>query len=351
MIILTDRVAMKLSVYDISLDLGAKPAKRILDHVSFEAEEGQFLSLLGASGAGKSTLLKVIAGILIQDSGQIMFDGEAIDGLPSHKRGIGFVFQDMRLFPNMNVVENVAFPCKMAGEKKGDRLEHARHLLSCVHLDGFDSRAVSSLSGGQQQRVALARALAGNPRVLLLDEPFSGLDENLRDEMRSLVLNLQREWNITTVMVTHDATEALMMSDRIVYLSKGRVQQRGLPKDLFAHPATAEVAACFGACSVLEGAVTSGVFRRGAFEASAGMCVDGPARAIVRESGVSLRTCAAASLSVRCCVYQGAHYLARIDVEGQTLVVPVAQQVEAATPVEVQIAAGGCFVYPEAVRP
>ncbi|MEG1098268.1 MAG: hypothetical protein RSD80_05505, partial [Raoultibacter sp.] len=153
------------------------------------------------------------------------------------------------------------------------------------------------------------------------------------------------------VMVTHDATEALMMSDHIVYVSGGRVLQAGAPQDLYAHPASAEVAACFGACSVLKGAVTSGVFRRGAFEASAGMCVDGPARAIVRESGVSLRTCAAASLSVRCCVYQGAHYLARIDVEGQTLVVPVAQQVEAATPVEVQIAAGGCFVYPEAVRP
>ncbi|MEG0844977.1 MAG: ABC transporter ATP-binding protein [Raoultibacter sp.] len=341
---------MKLSVHDITLDLGAKPAKRILDHVSFEGEDGQFLSLLGASGAGKSTLLKVIAGIQIQDGGEVRFDGESIDALGAHKRGVGFVFQDMRLFPHMNVGENVAFPCKMAGMGKRERRARACDLLARVHLEGFVDRSVESLSGGQQQRVALARALAGQPRVLLLDEPFSGLDENLRDDMRSLLLNLQRDLRITTVMVTHDATEALMMSDHIVYVSGGRVLQAGAPQDLYAHPASAEVAACFGACSVLEGVVEAGVFTLAGFTLPASTCAPGPARAIVRQAGTTLQQCASSPLALRCCVYQGAHHLARIDLAGQTLVVPIAAQAAPGTPVSVSVDPAAAFVYPHPAR-
>ncbi|MEG2211109.1 MAG: ABC transporter ATP-binding protein [Raoultibacter sp.] len=337
---------MRLSVRDISIDLGTKPAKHILDGVSFEAQEGEFLSLLGASGAGKSTLLKIIAGILIQTNGSILFDDESVDALPPHKRGIGFVFQDMRLFPHMNVEENIAFPCKMASMGKKERRAQAHQLLARVHLEGFGSRDVASLSGGQQQRVALARALAGRPQVLLLDEPFSGLDENLRDDMRSLVLNLHREFGITTIMVTHDATEALMMSDRIVHLSQGKVLQAGPPKELYEFPATEEVAACFGSCSVLEGHVVSGVFRCAAFQGGAPLCPDGRATAVVRDAGVSLRVVEHASLAVRCCVYQGGHYLARIDLEGQTLVVPVDEEMQPQKTVEVFLKPGAFFVYP-----
>ena len=337
---------MRLSVRDISIDLGTKPAKRILDGVSFEAQEGEFLSLLGASGAGKSTLLKIIAGILIQTSGAIVFDGQSVDALPPHRRGIGFVFQDMRLFPHMNVEENVAFPCKMASVSKKERLAQAHQLLARVHLEGFGLRDVASLSGGQQQRVALARALAGRPQVLLLDEPFSGLDENLRDDMRSLVLNLHRDFGITTIMVTHDATEALMMSDRIVHLSQGKVLQAGRPKELYEFPASEEVAACFGACSVLEGRVVSGVFRCAAFESAAPLCPDGCATAVVRDAGVSLRVAEHASLVVRCCVYQGGRYLARIDLAGQTLVVPVDEEMQPQSAVEVFLKPGTFFVYP-----
>lgn len=337
---------MRLSVSDITIDLGAKPAKRVLDNVSFEAHDREFLSLLGASGAGKSTLLKIIAGILVQDGGRVAFDGRAIDGVAAHKRNVGYVFQDMRLFPNMNVEENVAFPCKMRGMKKTARLERARELLAHVQLDGFGKREVSSLSGGQQQRVALARALAATPQVLLLDEPFSGLDEHLRDDMRSLVLKLHREFGMTTIMVTHDAIEAIEMSDRIVYLSGGRVEQQGAPGDLFEHPATGEIAACFGDCSTIGGVVEHGVFVAGPLTLPAQGVRPGPATAVIRQDAASLDADAPPVFPVRCCVYRGSTYLVRIDLGGQTLSVPASSPVSADSSVGVAFDGAGVFVYP-----
>ena len=338
---------MRLSVSDITIDLGKKPAKRVLEHVSFEAREGEFLSLLGASGAGKSTLLKIIAGILVQDAGSVSFDARAVDEVPAHKRNVGYVFQDMRLFPNMNVEENVAFPCKMQGMAKAARLARARELLSHVQLDGFGKRETSSLSGGQQQRVALARALAGTPKVLLLDEPFSGLDEHLRDDMRSLVLKLHREFGTTTIMVTHDATEAIEMSDRIVYLSGGKVEQQGAPDELFERPATSEIAACFGDCSTIEGSVADGVFSAGALRLAAEGVEPGAATAVVRQTAVSLDSSADGLLPVRCCVYRGSTHLVRIDLDGQTLTVPSSAPVPAGSSVGVSFDGSGVFIYAE----
>ena len=337
---------MQLTVRDISIDLGGKKAKRVLDQVSFEAQEGEFLALLGASGAGKSTLLKVIAGILLQDSGSVAFDGKVADGLPPHKRKVGFVFQDMRLFPHMNVEENVAFPCKMAGMPKGKRLEQARSLLSLVHLEGFGQRDPASLSGGQQQRVALARALAGEPQVLLLDEPFSGLDESLRDEMRSLVLKLHRAFGITTVLVTHDAVEALEMSDSIAYISKGRIVQQGSPQELYEQPASHEIAACFGECSVLAGTVEEGRFTSAGLVLPAASCPDGDACAVVRYGGVSAHEDPSAGLRLRCSVYRGEDHLLRVDVGGQTLTVPSSQVLPPGTRLSVRVAQNSLFVYP-----
>ena len=248
---------MELSVSHISLTLGSgrKTMRPVLRDVSFTVPDGAFCSLLGESGAGKSTLLKVIAGILLQDSGSIAFDGAAVDGLPPHRRRLGFVFQDVRLFPHMTVEENVAYPLRMAGVGRRERRARAQELIERVQLAGFGPRPVQTLSGGQAQRVALARAIAAAPAALLLDEPFSGLDESLRDDMRSLLLRLHREEGVTALMVTHDANEALMMSDTIVALDGGRVTQVGAPEVLYRDPATAKIAACFGDCSVLEGAV------------------------------------------------------------------------------------------------
>ena len=161
----------------------------VIQDLSLSVNQGEFLSLLGPSGCGKTTLMKAVAGILPAQGGRILLDGEDITGLPIHKRGTVIVFQDMRLFPHMTVEENVAFPLKMQGVSRAGRLEQARDLLEKVQMGGFRDRRPSELSGGQQQRAALARALAARPRLLLLDEPFSALDENLREDMRNLVLS------------------------------------------------------------------------------------------------------------------------------------------------------------------
>ena len=211
---------MKLNIEHVTVNIGKDS---ILPDISLQAAQGEFLSLQGPSGCGKSTLLKAIAGILPVEQGQIFLDGQDITQMPIHKRGTVIVFQDMRLFPNMNVEDNIAFPLKMQRLPKARRLQTARELLEKVQLAGYGKRRIHQLSGGQQQRVALARALAAKPKLLLLDEPFSALDEELRQGMRELVLKLHRDFNMTTIMVTHDRPEALSMSDRIITMSNGQI--------------------------------------------------------------------------------------------------------------------------------
>ena len=272
---------MHLTFDHISLTLSGKT---ILDDITFEVADGEFVSILGESGAGKSTTLKVVAGLIPQDEGSVLFDGQPVDDLPTHKRSCAIVFQDIRLFPNMNVQDNVAFPLKMQGVAKAERLRVAQEMLEAVKLPGMGTRRVHELSGGQQQRVALARALAGHPRAILLDEPFSGLDEQLREEMRSLVLSLHERFGMTSLMVTHDPDEALTMSDRIVYVSEGKLIQEGTPADLLLHPRNQLVASCFGDTSAIEGAVAEEVFRVGKLEVPAPEVADGPA-VLVRVQG------------------------------------------------------------------
>lgn len=344
---------MELDVRHIDLSLGeGKRARTVLGDVSFSVPDGAFCSLLGESGAGKSTILKVIAGILLQDGGSVLFDGAPVDGLPAHRRGIGFVFQDVRLFPHMTVEENVAYPLRMAGVGKRERLARAGELLERVQLPGFGPRRVQTLSGGQAQRVALARALAAAPAALLLDEPFSGLDESLRDDMRSLLLRLHREDGLTVLMVTHDANEAIMMSDRIVALDGGHISQIGTPEELYRRPATAKIAACFGDYSVLKGCVESERFILDGIVLPALGIGDGPAVAVVRQGDCLLSpvgeghgTVPAGEAVVRCGVYAGAGYLTRLDVAGQTLTVPTASLPDPGEIVPVRIDGKGCFVF------
>lgn len=265
---------MHMQVEHIGLE---RTGKRILDDVSFEVFDGEFISILGESGAGKSTTLKVIAGLVVQDTGSVCFDGAVVDDLPTHKRSTAIVFQDFRLFPNMNVRDNVAFSLKMQGVRKAERTEAAESLLDAVHLDGLGDRRISELSGGQQQRVALARALAGKPRALLLDEPFSGLDEQLRTDMRDLVMTLHRRFGTTSVMVTHDVDEALTMSDRIICMGDGRVLQSATPEGLLTSPVNRRVAACFDTSSALPGVVSHGRFVAGKLDVEAQGASDGAA--------------------------------------------------------------------------
>jgi len=232
----------------------------VLKDLSLEVAEGEFVSLLGPSGCGKSTLMKTIAGILPVRGGKVFLDGRDITNLPVHKRGTVVVFQDMRLFPHKSVAENVAFPLKIQGIPKQQRLKTAAELLEKVQMGGFENRKPGELSGGQQQRVALARALAAQPKLLLLDEPFSALDENLREEMRHLVLQLHREFRMTVMLVTHDREEALSMSDRVALLFDGRLGQIGTPRQVYRHPESKQVADYFGNCIYVPGQVEGGTF-------------------------------------------------------------------------------------------
>jgi len=232
----------------------------VLKSLSLEVAEGEFLSLLGPSGCGKSTLMKTIAGIVPARSGRILLDGRDITDLSVHKRGTVVVFQDMRLFPHKSVAENVAFPLKMQGIPKAQRLKTAAQLLEKVQMGGFESRKPGELSGGQQQRVALARALAAQPKLLLLDEPFSALDENLREDMRHLVLQLQKEFRMTVILVTHDREEALSMSDRIALLFDGALSQVGTPRQVYDRPENTQVADYFGNCVYIPGRISEGIF-------------------------------------------------------------------------------------------
>lgn len=248
---------MKLEIKNLSVNLDDQP---ILRNVSLEVADGEFVSLLGPSGCGKSTMLKTVAGLLPVSGGEIFLGKQEVSKVPTHKRGAVVVFQDLRMFPHMTAAENVAFPLKMQGVPKKERMKIAAKYLKKVHLDGREDQSVAKMSGGQQQRVALARALAAKPKLLLLDEPFSALDENLREEMRLLVKELQRELGVTTVLVTHDRGEALSMSDRVALMFDGQLVQYDLPEKVYTKPATRQAADYFGDCVYLHGAVSGGRF-------------------------------------------------------------------------------------------
>ena len=244
--------------------------EKIIKDVSLDVKSGEFISLLGASGCGKTTILKSIAGLLEIEKGTICLDGKEIQKLPPEKRGTVIVFQDLRLFPHMNVEKNIAFPLELHKTPKEHQKKIVKRLLKEVQLEGFEKRRIREMSGGQLQRVALARALAGNPAVLLLDEPFSGLDEKLRLEMGELVKKIQKERKITTVLVTHDKKEAIRMSNRIAVMDQGRIIQYDYPKNIFEHPASKKVEEYFGKVNCIQGMIKKGVFEssRLSFEVS-----------------------------------------------------------------------------------
>jgi ABC-type Fe3+/spermidine/putrescine transport system ATPase subunit len=227
---------------DLEVALGGSPIIKDLD---LEVAAGEFIALLGPSGCGKTTFLKTVAGLLAPSAGELVLDGSPLANVAPQKRGVVVVFQDLRLFPHMNVLENVAFGLRMQGVPKQQRHAAAKELLEQVGLRNLEKRRTRELSGGQQQRVALARALAIRPRLLLLDEPFSSLDANLRQRMRELVRQLHDQLHLTTILVTHDYAEALLLSDRIAMMFAGKLVQTATPRQILAKPATAQVAEYF----------------------------------------------------------------------------------------------------------
>ena len=224
-----------------------------LDAVTMAIRQGEFMTLLGPSGCGKTTLLNLAAGFLSPDRGEILIAGERMNDVPTYKREIGMMFQNYALFPHMSVAGNVAYGLKVRGIARGERDRRVEEVLALVRLTGFEGRAPRQLSGGQQQRVALARALVINPTVLLLDEPFSALDKNLRASMQVELREIQRKLNVTTIFVTHDQGEALSLSDRIAVMSEGRIRQLGTPQEIYRKPRDRFVASFIGDANVLRG--------------------------------------------------------------------------------------------------
>ena len=225
----------------------------VLDDLSLYIRENEFLTLLGPSGCGKTTTLRIIGGFELPDQGSVMFDGKDITNLAPNERQLNTVFQKYALFPHMSIAENIAFGLKIKKRSKDYIADKIKYALRLVNLDGFEKRTVDSLSGGQQQRIAIARAIVNEPKVLLLDEPLGALDLKLRQEMQYELIRLKNELGITFIYVTHDQEEALTMSDTIVVMNQGYIQQIGTPEDIYNEPTNAFVADFIGESNIIDG--------------------------------------------------------------------------------------------------
>jgi putative spermidine/putrescine transport system ATP-binding protein len=228
-----------------------------VDRVNADIAEGEFVTLLGPSGCGKTTTLRMVAGLVEPTAGQILFDDQVVNRVPTHKRNIGLAFQSHALFPHMSVAKNIAFGLTTRGASKADIAQRVQEMLEMIEMPEYGDRMPGQLSGGQQQRVALARMLATNPRVLLFDEPLSALDRNLRDSLKYSILALQRRTKKTAIYVTHDQSEAFAISDRIFVMNQGRVEQAGTQLDIYLRPSTEFVANFVGDNNALPGTVRS----------------------------------------------------------------------------------------------
>jgi putative spermidine/putrescine transport system ATP-binding protein len=288
--------ALAVRVSEVSMDFG-KGAFAV-DRASFDLSQGRFLTILGPSGSGKTTLLRMIAGFQRPTSGHILIGGKPVDEVPPDRRSIGMVFQRLALFPHMTAAENVAFPLKMRRFDPASIPARVKQFLELVRLDGLGSRRIHELSGGQQQRVAIARALVFEPELLLLDEPLAALDRKLREEMQLEFRRIQKELGVTTINVTHDQREALVVSDDIIIMEGGKIRQHASPAVMYRSPADEFVARFIGVSSVIEGRATHGGLTREGI-ALAGMPSPGvlpgmAARGVIRAEQIRIASSPAA---------------------------------------------------------
>ena len=294
----------------------------VLDNINLDIYDNEFLTLLGPSGCGKTTTLRLIAGFESADQGDIIFLGEDIKDVPPHKRNVNTVFQRYALFPHLNVFENVAFPLRERRVPKAEITEKVNEMLKLVALSGFEKRSVTSLSGGQQQRVAIARALVNSPKVLLLDEPLAALDLKLRKDMQQELKKIQKATGITFVFVTHDQEEALSMSDTVVVMSEGRIQQIGTPIDIYNEPKNAFVADFIGESNILDGVMLED--RKVRFSGHVFACVDSgfgkmtPVDVVVRPEDVDIVPVEKGHLRgvVTSVTFLGVYYEIIVDING-----------------------------------
>ena len=310
---------MIIDLKNISVSFDGQP---ILKDLNLYIRDGEFITLLGPSGCGKTTTLRIIAGFLEPDSGEVIFEGKAINGVPAYKRQVNTIFQRYALFPYLNVYENIAFGLKQQKKSKQEIRSTVEEMLALVNLKGFEKRNINSLSGGQQQRVAIARALAVKPRVLLLDEPLGALDLKLRKDMQVELKNIQKRLGITFIYVTHDQEEALSMSDTIVVMNAGEIQQIGTPTDIYNEPKNAFVADFIGESNIVDGIMHSDFSVE--FQGIKFQCVDKgfgkdePVDVVVRPEDVDIVAPEDGMLKgiVTSVTFKGVHYEIIVDIDG-----------------------------------
>ena len=310
----------------------------VLDHINLYINDKEFLTLLGPSGCGKTTTLRIIGGFLSPTSGDVLFDGVRINDVPPHKRAVNTVFQKYALFPHLNVFENVAFGLRIGRtvteevngktvtrkEKIPNQEIHDRvmEMLEIVNLKGFEKRSISALSGGQQQRVAIARALVNRPKVLLLDEPLGALDMRLRKDMQNELKRIQQEMGITFIYVTHDQEEALAMSDTVVVMDGGRIQQIGTPEDIYNEPKNAFVADFIGESNIIDGIMRQDgvveIFNRRFQCLDKGFEPNEPVDVVIRPEDVDIVDAQSGQLrgTVTAVTFKGVHYDTIVDFYG-----------------------------------
>jgi spermidine/putrescine transport system ATP-binding protein len=294
----------------------------VLDSIDLSINDKEFLTLLGPSGCGKTTTLRIIGGFLTPTSGDVFFDGERINDLPPHKRKVNTVFQRYALFPHLDVYENVAFGLRIAKVPEEEIDERVTEMLEIISLKGFENRNITQLSGGQQQRVAIARALVNRPKVLLLDEPLGALDLRLRKDMQQELKKIQQALGITFIYVTHDQEEALAMSDTVVVMDRGRIQQIGTPEDIYNEPKNAFVADFIGESNILDGIMLED--RLVKFFGRKFVCVDAgfeknePVDVVIRPEDVDIVPEKDGQLTgkVTSVTFKGVHYDTIVDFHG-----------------------------------
>ena len=296
--------------------------QQIIENMNLYIRDKEFITFLGPSGCGKTTTLRMIAGFQEPDSGDVIFDGKVINGVPPHKRQLNTIFQRYALFPHLNVYENIAFGLRLKKVDDKTIRERVKEMLALVNLRGFEKRNIATLSGGQQQRVAIARALVNDPAVLLLDEPLGALDLKLRKDMQNELKNIQLKTGITFIYVTHDQEEALSMSDIVVVMANGKIQQIGTPTDIYNEPENAFVADFIGESNILDGVMLEDFKTR--FSGQTFVCLDKgfaknePVDIVVRPEDVDVVPLDKAMLSgvVTSVTFKGVHWEIIVDIGG-----------------------------------
>ncbi len=308
-----------IRLQNISVSFDEQP---VLQDLNLKISDGEFVTLLGPSGCGKTTTLRIIGGFVKPDSGDVFFDEKPMTALPPHKRPVNTIFQRYALFPHLNVFENVAFGMRVQKRSSAEIKENVAKMLKMVNLTGFEKRSVHTLSGGQQQRVAIARALANHPKVLLLDEPLAALDLKLRKDMQTELKSIQKALGITFIYVTHDQEEALSMSDTVVVMDNGKIQQIGTPQDIYNEPQNAFVADFIGESNILDGVMHADYlvefFGRKFSCLDAGFEKDEPVDVVIRPEDIDIVEPIKGDLvgTVTAVTFKGVHYETIVDFKG-----------------------------------